>query len=106
MPDINDPQIVRFANEKARVFADAMETAYETAKRFQGEWAALGRAPADAAGDPVIDGAASDGRKPLTGARLNRLKDLADAVVAWFEGGTPPRINVVRAASVNGQARF
>src|ERR1051326_2918402 len=100
MADITTPEIVRFANEKGRPEADAAGQLYQTCKRFQQEWVALlnnvGSVPNTT--DQIADGSQSsaglsaDGRKPMTGAQLNVLKSLADAMVTWFETGSPSRI--------------
>lgn len=108
MPDITNPQIVRFANEKARVLADAADSFYQTCLRFQQEWAA-----AVAAGvtfpsttDLVADGSDVDGRKRVTANQLQGLKTLADSMVTYFQTGTPSRIAQIQAVSVNGASRF
>jgi hypothetical protein len=112
VPDITTAQVVTFANTRARVFADALEQVYQTAKRFQQEWAALTTTvtPPSTA-DQVADGsqasaALPDGRKPLTGAQLTALKTTADQIVTWFETGTPTRITQIQQVTVNGAARF
>lgn len=103
MADITDPQVVRFANERARVFADVMEQVYQTAKRYQQEFAAL-TVPNTA--DRVVDGSEADGRKPVRGQMLTALKTAADDIVIWFEQGNPSRIARIQLISVNGGARF
>ncbi|MEO0250156.1 MAG: hypothetical protein ABIN58_11655, partial [candidate division WOR-3 bacterium] len=105
MPDITNAQIVRFANERARVFADALEEAYLTAKRLQDEYNALGVTIPDTA-DLVADGSDVDGRKRITGSHLVAIKSLADALVTYMEAGTPSRISRINQVSVNGRARF
>jgi hypothetical protein len=108
VPDITNPQIVKFANEKARVLADAADSFYSTCKRFQQEWAAAVAAgvtfPATA--DLLADGSDVDGRKRVTANQLQGLKSLADAMVTWFETGAPTRIAQIQAISVNGTPRF
>jgi hypothetical protein len=117
VPDITDPQVVKFARERARPFADQLEQTYQTAKRLQQEWAALVASvtPANTA-DQVADGsqqslgAAADGRKVMTGQALTGLKAWADQLVTWFEtvpgGQTLTRIVLVQQVTVNGQPRF
>lgn len=116
MPDITNAQICRFSNERGRPQADCAESLYQTCKRFQQEFAALvaqaGAVPntADqiADGSQVSLGTSADGRKPITGAQLNNLKTLADAMVTWFEtvSGGATRISQLQLFSVNGQAKF
>jgi hypothetical protein len=108
MPDVTTPQIVRFANDRARVLADAADSFYQTCKRFQQEWAALLAAgvTVPTTTDLVADGSDIDGRKRITANQLNGLKSLADAMVTWFETGTPSRIGQIQQISVNGQPRY
>ena len=114
MADIVTPEIIKFANEKARPQADVAGQLYQTCKRFQQEWAALltnvGSVPNTtdqvADGSQATAGTSADGRKPITGAQLNGLKSLADAMVTWFETGTPTRIVQLQQLTVNEQARF
>ena len=103
MAEITTPQVVAFANQRARVLADLLEATYETCKRFQAEWASV---TVPDLPDLIADGSATDGRKRISGAHLHGLKAAADAVVTWFETGTPSRIEQVRQITVNGQPRF
>lgn len=105
MPDITNPQLVTFANERMRVFADALEQVYQTAKRFQQEWTALAAPPPNTV-DLFADGSERDGRKRASGAHATALKNVADLIVAWFETGTPTRIAQIQQITTNGQARF
>ena len=106
MADIINPQYVRFANEKCRPLADSAEQLYQTAKRFQQEWAAINGAAIPNTADNFADNSDVDGRKRMTGSQANGLKSLADAMVGWFEAGNPTRIAQLQQVSVNGQARF
>lgn len=106
MPDIGNTQHVKFANERCRPLADAAETLYLTSKRFQQEHAAFGAGSIPNTADNFADGSEGDGRKRLTGAQATNLKALADAMVTWFETGTPSRIVQIQGMSVNGGARF
>ena len=113
MADITNQTIVHFDNEKGRVLADTAGQLYQTSKRMQQEWVALlsavGSVPNTA--DQIADGSqssasVSDGRKPMTGAQLNNLKALADAMVTWFETGSPTRISQLQLLTTNEQSRF
>ena len=112
MADITSPQFVRFANEKCRLESDAAEQLYQTCKRFQQEWVAIGADAIPNTTDNFADGSEADGRKRFTGAGAHALKALADAMVTWFEanatigGVTKTRIAWIQMWSVNGQARF
>ncbi len=107
MPDITTPQVVKFANEKARLLADAAEVLYQTSKRFQQEWTALTASfPVGSTASNIADGSDADGRLRLTDTQLNGLKSLADAMVTWFETGSPTRIAQLQLIAVNGAAKF
>ena len=107
MPNITNPQVVKFANERARIFADCIETMYETARRFQLEYATLnGDTLIPNTQDYIADDSDKDGRKRMTAAALRGLNVLAGVIVAYLDGGIPSRISQVRALSVNGQSRF
>lgn len=104
---VTDPQIVKFANERVRIFADLIEQTYETAKRLQAEYTALnGDALIPNTSDLVEDGSAADGRKRVTAAMLRGANALAGVLVAYLDGGTPSRISQVRQISVNGQPKY
>jgi hypothetical protein len=112
MPDITTAQYVQFANGRCRPLADVSEQMYQTCKRFQQEYDAVGAAGIPNTTDNFADGSDVDGRKRLTGAGSQALKSLADAMVVWFEtnatigGVTHTRIQWIQLWSVNGQARF
>ena len=118
MPDITDPQIVRFSNERCRPTADVIESMYQTCVRFQQERAALLATTivpntTDQIADGSHDAAANgDGRKPITGAMLYNESSIVDTVVTYFNENvtigatTKKRIEWIQLMSVNGQARF
>lgn len=105
---ITNPQAVKWSNERLRPYADAMVSAYEAASKLLAEWAALGMAARfpDSASEGVSDGADADGRTPVTGQTVNRVVANATLVKAWFEAGTPARIDVFRAVAVNGRSPY
>lgn len=106
MADITNQQYVKFGNERCRPLADVAEQLYQTCKRFQQEYVAYGASAVPNTADNLADGSDSDGRKRLTGAQVQALKSLADAMVVWFETGAPTRIVQLQAFSVNGSSRF
>ena len=108
MADITNPQAINWSNSRVRVYADSMVDAYESAKKLLAEWTALGMDAliANSSEDVLIDGAAIDGRSIITGDKVNALISNAQAVVTWFEQGSPSRIDRFRQIAVNGRARF
>ena len=114
MPDIVNPQAVRFCNERGRVMADEIDTMYMMARRFVDEWDAnaLDSIIPDSA-DVVVDGAAQDGRQPMTGSKARFLRRSCVALLAALDAAQPgdlsdtaPRITRIRRCSVNGRDRF
>ncbi len=103
MADITDPEAVRFANEKARTLADAMTKAYYAAKGFVNEWAATemdAKIPFTA--DVFVDGSATDGRTPITGANVRGLKGHVEDMIADLEANTNQKLNILLKIEVNG----
>jgi len=106
------PLLTRFCNEKARVMFDMAESCYETARRFQSEYASsnIGAEVSDLANlDVIDDGSATDGRKALTVRELKALDTAMGQLITWFETTTINALSVediVKTASVNGGPRF
>jgi hypothetical protein len=104
---IENPQAIKHCNEKGRVLADAMVTLYESARAYRADWDANGiGAVLPNTTEEVKDGAHTDGRPLMTGAKANALYAAAGAIVTWFEAGNPSRITQVRQIAVNGASRF
>jgi hypothetical protein len=107
MADITNPIVVKFSNERARVFADALLQAIETAEALDDEWNSNAMAtliPNTA--DVIVDGSATDGRYPSTGAKVNAVRSAAVDLKAWGAQGTPTRKERLRTFAVNGTSRF
>lgn len=103
MPDIIDPQAIRFSNERARTLADIATKYYWTAKAFMFEWDAtsMGTVIPDA-DDTIVDGSATDGRTSITGANINGMKTHVDAMVADLEANSNLKLNILLKIEVNG----
>ncbi len=103
MADITDPQVRRFANEKARVLADLATKYYYAALAFQNEWDATGMgALIPNSADVIVDGSATDGRTPITGANVNGLQGHVAAMVTELEANTNQKLSVLLNIEVNG----
>ena len=103
MADITDPEAVRFSNEKVRTLADAATRYYYAALAFGNEWDATGmgsKIPDTA--DGIVDGSATDGRTPITGANVNGLKTHVDAMVTDLEANSNTKLSILLAIEVNG----
>ncbi len=110
-----NPQAVAFANTKVRPLADELRRCYLTCKAFVQLWNSQGLAaliPNDAT--VISDGAATDGRAPITDAQVNVLFGHASNLIAYFEGasaaptnnGSMQNFNQVNAIAVNGPSLF
>lgn len=107
MAQITNPVNVSFANNRVRPFADAMLQTYNTAKAFIAEYTANNLAPDFAgAADVIVDGSATDGRYAITAGKVTALASNANAIITWFETGSPNRADILRTIAVNGGARF
>lgn len=107
MADITNPEAVKFCNERVRVMADLLGQVYFTAKAIQAEWYAnnLGEIlPVSV--DVVVDGAANDGRHPITGNDAVSIIIRAGEIVADFEASSNAKLNTILGVAVNYQARF
>lgn len=103
MAAFGNPQVKAFLGERARPTANAMMQTYWAAKRLLAEWHARGIAGlmAGAASDDVIaDGAAQDGRTPVTVAELTNLVSNAEWLVTQMEASGNARLNVFTRPSV------
>lgn len=102
MADITNPEAVRFCNEKVRVAADKLASAYTFAKQVQAEWFANSMAsliPNDAS--PIIDGSATDGRHPITGADATNIITRCGDLITDYEANTNAKLNTVLGVAVN-----
>jgi hypothetical protein len=84
MPDIADPQVVTFSNQRVRVIADKVVALQYALLAYQADYAAQGIAnKVVAAGTTgtIADGAATDGRPIITGTSILNQKAAVDALV-------------------------
>lgn len=100
---ITNPQVVAFSNEKVRVAADRYAQLYWFAKIFVQEWDAnnFDAAIPNSGAEIVVDGSATDGRTPITGAHLHGLKANLDLLVADLEAGGGTKLNGLSQIAVN-----
>jgi len=104
MPDIVDPEAIRFSNEKVRTLADAAARYYYAAKGMLNEWDATGMAvKIPNTPDWIIDGSAVDGRSPITGQNVNGLKGHVAAMVADLEATANQKLNILLKIEVNAK---
>jgi hypothetical protein len=102
MSDITDPQAVAFCNERIRPAADLLAQAYNYASQVLAEWTAHGGAVlVPNTSDPVVDGSATDGRPPVTGADVNLLVVRLSELKADFEASGAAKLNTILKVAVN-----
>jgi len=103
MPDITNPEAVRFSNEKVRILADVAARYYYTAKAFANEWDATNMgAKIPNTADPIMDGSDVDGRSTITGSNVNGLKTHVDTMLADLEANSNTKLNILLKIEVNG----
>ena len=107
MPDITNPQAVRFANECGRVFAESLLSAIQTARVFSAMYnAQSGDTLFPNTTDNVADGSDIDGRPRLTGQAVRQLLTAATDILTWSATGTPSRETRLRALTHKGESRI
>jgi hypothetical protein len=100
MADITDPGAVLFCNKLVRPLADAVAQVYGSISLFPNLWESKGMAtliPNDPTAN-VIDGSATDGRTPITGADANAMLALANALLAMATGANGQMGTVLKVA--------
>jgi hypothetical protein len=113
MADITNPQIVTFANERARTIADAIEVFSEKVDAFVADYAAQGMTAlitAAGASELVADGSEADGRQRITGTKIINLRaallqlQTALMTTAVSGVGSTPKV-IADGIQVNGSPR-
>jgi hypothetical protein len=107
MPDITDPQVVVFANNRIRPLADKLYSAYYAAKSVNQDYNAgdIGTQINTAgSGNLIADGSEVDGRTRITGGDIYNMITLLQAFIAFVEGGNvtaAARLDVLSKPHVN-----
>jgi hypothetical protein len=107
MPDITNPQAIKFANEKMRPTADVILSAIETAREFEADYAAnSGDTLFPNTADLLADGSETDGRQRVRADTVRALRTQCQDLLTWAATGTPTREARLRTMAVNGQSKF
>ncbi len=96
MADINNPQAVRFSNERVRLAANKFTSLYWWCKLVTQEWDAqdIGSLiPNDES--VILDGSATDGRPIITGADVNTLATRVTEFIALLEADDNLKFNQI-----------
>jgi hypothetical protein len=102
--EITNPEAVRLTNEMVRTVADKAVRYYYAAKAILNEWAAtdMGTKIPNTS-DVIVDGSATDGRHPITGANVNGLMSHLQAMVDDLEANGNLKLNILLGIEVNGR---
>lgn len=107
MADNVNPQAIKFANEKARVFAEALLSAIESAKVFEAFYAAQSLDTVfPATADNLADGSEVDGRPRVTNNAIRALRTAATDMITWAGQGSPTREARLRNMTHKGESRI
>lgn len=107
MPDITNPQAVKFCNEKVRVLADSLLQAIATARQFDSDYGAIsGDTLFPNTSDLIADGSDVDGRSRVQAQVVRAIRTQAQDLLTWAATGNPTRETRLRSIAVNGQAKF
>lgn len=113
MPETTDPQVVDWANTRARPICDAIRRLDELINSYKVDWAAGGISALITTAGPsqlIADGSAIDGRVRVTGLTIQNLKACLDQMQTAMDTtnvtgvGSPP-MTTVNAIQVNGGSR-
>lgn len=102
MPDITDPQAVLFCNQHIRTIADQLARTYYKLSALRDQWVALGmssKIPNDTS--PIVDGSATDGRPPITGADVHLIAARATEILNDYAANSNAKLNTVLKVSPN-----
>jgi hypothetical protein len=112
MADIIDPQVIKWANDRARSAANQMTNLYAVLVAYQADYAAQGIAAkivAAGTANNIADGATADGRSIIIGTSLANLKAAIDQLVTSFNtnvaGVGSPITTIQNAIQVSGSPR-
>lgn len=108
MANITNVLAVKFSNEELRRYNDHKLANYRTAKQLVADYTSkgIGAIIGSTGTDVVVDGAATDGRAPMTVSDINNIMARANETVSDFEANTNQKFNQASAVSVNSNPLF
>ena len=104
MSEITNPEAVKFCNERVRIAANRLNSAYQFAKQVSAEWTANSDLATNIAydnPDVVVDGSATDGRHPISGIEVNNLMTRLNELIADYEANSSAKLNTILAVATN-----
>lgn len=99
---IENPEAVKFCNERVRIAANKLSASYWFAKSVAAEWYANNMGaliPVD--GGDVNDGAQTDGRHVITGNDATAIITRLTELTADYEANTNAKLNTILAVATN-----
>ena len=100
MADITDPQAVKFVNERVRVAANKLATAYLQAVAHLAAWQSVqSLIPNDSS--PVVDGRQAEGVGQITGSDVNTIVALVSGVKSQLEANSNALRDIVFKVSIS-----
>lgn len=103
MATINDPQAIKFCDERLRPFSNKLIEVYRESVFIADEWRALGMAAKipDKA-DQIDDKAATDGRPVISGASANAIINLGQALIDDIQANDKAKLDAILKVSTRG----
>src|SRR5688572_14166812 len=100
---ITNPEAVAFSNTRIRPAADRLAQLYYWAKLVVQEWNATGMATLipNQTTETMVDGAATDGRHVITGAKATSIITRLQEFITDYEQTSNAKLNTVLAVSVH-----
>lgn len=99
---IDNPEAVKFCNERVRIAADKLAQTYYLARAVLDEWYANNMgALIPVEGGDVLDGSATDGRHVITGNDATNLITRCSEICTDFEANNNAKLNTILAVAVN-----
>jgi hypothetical protein len=96
MANIDNPQAVKFSNEKIRVAADKLSHVYYFAKAIVDEWLANNMGEKIPVSNDVIDdGSTIDGRPVITGNDVTCMIYILQDLIVEFEESNKTKLNSI-----------
>lgn len=103
---ITNPQAIHFANDRARIIANALQTLDRSLAQFALDVVILFETPttSNIGGDIINDGSSLDGRNPVTKTNVAELKYVLEQITACMS--TDDRRAIVNRWAVNSTPLF
>ncbi len=110
-------QAIQFSNSQIRPMADLLASTYLSAKKLVNNWNGQNVAAVIPNDSTVLaDGAATDGRAPITDAQATAIITRATEFISWMENGlvaspfngtaSLATLGTVNSVAVNGGTKF